>query len=97
MEENSEEKEDVLGLIEEILSKNQNDMEVRLIKHSYKPQVDEQSSDIPRLYVEVDRKIRIEEVCLGTKIDPLVANEIATWLYETDRVHKVSVSKRHYR
>lgn len=73
------------------------EQELRLIKHSYEPQVDEQSSDIPRLYVEVDRKIRIEEVCLGTKIDPLVANEIATWLYETDRVHKVSVSKRHYR
>ncbi len=71
--------------------------EVRMIRSSYTPKIEEQIFQIPRLYVEVERDIQIKEVKLGSKISPSDANEISSWLKKTGRVDVVSRSDKHYK
>lgn len=71
--------------------------EVRMIRSSYTPKIEEQIFQIPRLYVEVERDIQIKEVKLGSKISPSDANEISSWLKKTGRVDVVSRSNKHYK
>lgn len=57
--------------------------------------LDETSHTIPRLYTEINKDIRLEEVCLGPNIQN--GETIEAWLYATHRVNKVTRSARHYR
>lgn len=71
--------------------------EVRMIHHSYEPKIDEENFEVPRLYIEVDRDIQIEEVKLGSKVGESQANEIVAWLTKTKRVANITKSGRHYK
>lgn len=71
--------------------------EVRMIHHSYEPKIDEENFEVPRLYIEVDRDIQIEEIKLGPKVGESQANEIVTWLSKTKRVANITKSGRHYK
>ncbi len=71
--------------------------EVRMIRCSYEPKIEEQIFQIPRLYVEVERDIQIKEVKLGSKISPSDANEIFSWLKKSGKVDVVSRSSKHYK
>ncbi len=70
--------------------------EVRMLHYSYEPELETENHDIPRLYVNVDRDIRIKEVKLGPKISEFETNEIVSWLSKTGRVGCITKSGRHY-
>lgn len=57
--------------------------------------LDEKGSEIPSLYAEIDKEIRLEEVRLGPNVQN--GGKIEAWLYATHRVNKVTRSARHYR
>lgn len=71
--------------------------EVRMTYCSYQPKVDEQNFKVPRLFVEVERDIQIEEVELGSKIPPAEADALVSWLGKTGKVENITKSKRHYK
>lgn len=71
--------------------------EVRMFHYTYEPKIDTASFAIPRLYVEVDRRIQIKEVKLGSKISEAQANEIVSWLTKTNTVERITKSERHYK
>ncbi len=71
--------------------------EVRMQYCSYEPEIQMEGFDVPRLYVEVDRDIRIREVKLGPKIDEPQVNEIVSWLTKTKKVERITRSGRHYK
>ncbi len=71
--------------------------EVRMFHYSYEPRMDMENFEVPRLYVEVDRKIRIKEVKLGSKISESQTNEIVSWLTKTNAVERITKSERHYK
>lgn len=71
--------------------------EVRMLHYSYEPELETENFDIPRLYVNVDRDIRIKEVKLGPKISEFETNEIVSWLSKTGRVGCITKSGRHYK
>lgn len=84
------------------LFKNQeyeHEKELRLVRYSLHPEVDEYTKkfDVPRLFVEVGKDIRLKEVCLGSKVDPFKEEELVTWLYYTGKVENVTKSQRHFR
>lgn len=70
------------------------EQEMRMVSYSYKPKTDEKF-DIPRLYTEVKRKIRIKEVMLGAEISQEETEQIVSWLYATGKVEKVTKSEKH--
>lgn len=72
------------------------EQEMRMVRYSYEPAFEEKF-DIPRMYVEVERDIRIKEVMLGPKISPEKTDEIVAWLYSTGKVEKVTKSEKHFR
>ena len=71
--------------------------EIRMFHYSYEPQIDTKNFVIPRLYVDVDRRIQIKEVKLGSKISEAQANEIVSWLTKTNAVERITKSQRHYK
>lgn len=70
--------------------------EVRMQHFSNDPML-EYGCAIPKLYVNVERDIQIEEVTLGSKVSESDAKELAAWLYKTGKVKHVTKSMRHYR
>lgn len=72
------------------------EQEMRLVRYSYKPKFEEKF-EVPRMYVEVDREIRIKEVMLGPKMSQETTDEIVAWLYSTEKVEKVTKSAIHFR
>lgn len=71
--------------------------EIRMFHYTYEPKIDTQNFSIPRLYVEVDRRIQIKEVKLGSKISESQVNEIVSWLTKTQAVEHITKSERHYK
>lgn len=71
-----------------------NEKEYRVMKLSDKPLIDE-TPKIPRLYIEIDRDIELEEVILGPKVTN--GYQIVPWLKETKKVKSIKKSKRNYR
>ncbi len=78
-------------------SEYSHEKEVRMIHHCFEPKIDLDNFDVPRLYVEVDKDIQIEKVQLGPKIEASQANEIVTWLTNTQKVAHITKSGRHYK
>lgn len=71
--------------------------EIRMFHYSYEPKIDTRNFAVPRLYVDVERRIQIKEVKLGSKISEAEANEIVSWLTKTNAVGKITKSDRHYK
>ena len=73
--------------------------ELRLIRCSYDPKIDENTFEIPRLYIDVDKEISIEETRLGPKYSDAEVDEIVSWIHAKGegKVKKVTRSERHYR
>lgn len=71
--------------------------ELRLIRCSYNPKIDFSGFEIPRLYIDIEKEIRIAEVKLGSKYSTEEANEIVSWLHAKSNVKKITHSERHYR
>ncbi|MCC8051172.1 MAG: tetratricopeptide repeat protein [Clostridiales bacterium] len=71
--------------------------EIRAVRYETKAKVDWTSFEVPRLYVDVDRDIYMNEVQLGPRVDPVEADRISAWLQTTEKVHSVVRSERHYR
>lgn len=78
-------------------SEYENEGELRVVQYSNEPKIEEEAFPIPRLYIEVERDVRAEEVCLGSKNSTSQIEELVPWLYATKKVEKVSKSKRNYR
>lgn len=78
-------------------SEYSHEKEVRMLHYSYEPKFDTENFDVPRLYVEMDRDIRIKEVKLGSKISDPQVNEIVSWLTKTGKVECITKSGRHYK
>lgn len=78
-------------------SEYSHEKEVRMLHYSYEPKIDAENFDVPRLYVEVERDIRIKEVKLGSKISDPQINEIVSWLTKTGKVERITKSERHYK
>lgn len=69
--------------------------EVRVIIHAEDAQIKlDDASTIPRLYVEIQKKLTYKEIILGSKIDKPV--EIAPFLLHSGMVKKVTKSGIHY-
>ena len=71
--------------------------EIRMFHYSYEPKFDTENFDIPRLYVEMERDIRIKEIKLGSKLSDPQINEIVSWLNKTGKVECITKSERHYK
>ena len=78
-------------------SEYSHEREVRMLHYSYEPKFDTENFDVPRLYVEMERDIRIKEVKLGSKISDSQINEIVSWLTKTGKVECITKSGRHYK
>ncbi|WP_455682951.1 tetratricopeptide repeat protein [Thomasclavelia sp.] len=100
---NKEDKEEIYNIVKNMfneiryLFKGQeykNEKEYRVMKLSDKPLIDE-TPKIPRLYIEIDRDIELEEVILGPKVTN--GYQIVPWLKETKKVKSIKKSKRNYR
>lgn len=71
----------------------QYEKESRLIRSSYLPMIDETTSDIPKLYIEVERDINGLEIILGEKQDRQTMKDLMLWLNHTGRVSKIEEGK----
>lgn len=71
--------------------------EIRMLHYSYKPKMETENFSIPRLYVDVERDIRIKEIKLGPKISEFKTNELVSWLSKTGNVESITKSGRHYK
>lgn len=101
---NDELKEIIQNILDQIrfLFKDKNyehEKELRLIKFENNGKVkytgDNEGFIVPHVYIDMDRKLEVEEVILGPKVkNPM---EIATYLYYTGNVEKVSKSKIKYK
>ena len=69
--------------------------ELRLIKYSESPLLDNDSWIVPQLYVEVEKPLEYEQVILGPKVEQV--NRIIPYLIYTGKVKKVKKSKIKYR
>jgi tetratricopeptide (TPR) repeat protein len=72
--------------------------EVRLIKFmangDWKLTEEQEGWRVPHVYIEVDRELKFKEVILGPKVQNVA--EIATYLYYTEKVPKITKSKIKY-
>ena len=71
------------------------EQELRVIKFSDKPEVDDNCGDVPRLYLKFDRDIEFERAVLGPRIGE--AKDIAQYLYHSGKVKGIINSKIPYR
>lgn len=74
----------------------EHERELRMIQYSRWPEIEEESFEIPRLFVEVEKEIHMKNVCLGKRITRQESNGIVSWLYKTGKVENVKGSERHY-
>ncbi len=73
------------------------EQEIRMCHYSKEYHLETAHSDIPRLYIELDQEVRLEEVVLGPKVNPYEEAQLRTWLRNTGKVDQVKHSERHYR
>lgn len=66
--------------------------ELRLIRSSRFPRIDEENVDAPKLYIDVERDIDNLEVTLGKKIESEKAKNLSIWLNRTGKVRKVEIA-----
>lgn len=66
--------------------------ELRLIRSSRFPRIDEENIDAPKLYIDVERDIDNLEVTLGKKIESEKAKNLSIWLNRTGKVRKVEIA-----
>ena len=52
------------------------------------------SSDVPRVYVDIDRDLEKLTIGLGSRIDDATVDKYVTWLKHTNRVEKVVLAKQ---
>lgn len=64
--------------------------ELRLIRCSRSPKIDETNFDIPKLYIDVERDISNLEITLGEKLERSKVKELNVWLNCTGKVRKVN-------
>ncbi|MDD3429332.1 MAG: DUF2971 domain-containing protein [Oscillospiraceae bacterium] len=69
--------------------------ELRLIKYSVTPLVDDKSWIVPQLYVEIEKSLEYKQVILGPKV--LQENRIMPYLFFSGKVKEVKKSKTQYR
>ena len=69
------------------------EQELRLIRCSHFPRIDEESFKIPRLYIDVDREINHLEVTLGGKLERQKVKDLHVWLSHTGKVERVSIEE----
>lgn len=72
------------------------EQELRIIKWSAEPKCDEglRSREIPFLYIDLEKPIRLKEVLLGPKVSK--PTDVAPYLYYTDKVDNVTQSSIKY-
>lgn len=66
--------------------------ELRLIRSSRFPRIDEENADAPKLYIDVERDIDNIEITLGKKIESEKAKNLSIWLNRTGKVRKVEIA-----
>lgn len=71
------------------------EQELRLIRYSETPKIDDKSWIVPQLYVEVEKPLEYEKVILGPKVTQ--PNRIIPYLLYTGKVKSVEKSKIKYR
>ena len=69
--------------------------ELRLIRYSETPQIDENSWIVPQLYVEVKKPLEYEKIILGPKVTQ--SNRIVPYLLYSHKVKAIEKSKITYR
>ncbi|MCD8215922.1 MAG: hypothetical protein LUC97_09835 [Clostridiales bacterium] len=70
--------------------------EIRAVKYSYEPNLDEKSFLVPRLYVEVDKNVFMNRVIIGPRVDKILKEKLKYWLNTTNKVTNVEESKCNY-
>lgn len=71
--------------------------EIRIVHYSKEYLIDAPENKMPRLYIELNRDVQIEQVTLGPKVNSYDESELITWLSQTERVKYIQRSERHYR
>lgn len=66
--------------------------ELRLIQCSHKPDIDNINFQIPRLYINVERKIENVDVKIGSKLENQQRKDLYVWLKNTKRVNRIDAS-----
>ncbi|WMJ22963.1 DUF2971 domain-containing protein [Paludicola sp. MB14-C6] len=89
----------ILGTLDQVRflfkdSSYEHEKELRIVKFSKQPKLDDTSS-VPKLYIDIDKKIEYKEVILGPKVAR--PSEIAPYIYHTGRVESVTRSAIQYR
>ena len=64
--------------------------ELRLIRCSRSPKIDEDNFKIPRLYIGVERDIDNLEVTLGRKLEKQKVKDFNVWLRCTGKVKRIN-------
>lgn len=67
--------------------------ELRLVHCSHNPQIDDENFTIPRLYIEVDKKIDNISVQLGAKLSKEEIAKAVPWLNGTGKVLGITKSR----
>lgn len=67
--------------------------ELRFVRCSQKPMIDEVNFTIPRLYIEVHRKIENLEVRIGSKMEKQEIKDTFVWLKNSGKVKNIQVSR----
>ena len=70
--------------------------ELRLIRVSHKCKIDDKNFLIPRLYIDVERKIENLNILLGGKLTNQQINNLSVWLENSGKVNKLEVSELNY-
>jgi len=101
---NEEDKKNIEVIVNDILDQvkflfkdkaYEHEQELRVIKFSDKPEVDDNYGEVPKLYLKFDRDIEFERAVLGPRIGE--AKYIAQYLYHSEKVKEVSYSDIEYR
>lgn len=69
--------------------------ELRLIRYSEKPQVNNEAWVVPQLFVEVEKPLEYSQIILGPKVEQ--TNRITPYLIHTGKVKEVKKSQIEYR
>lgn len=66
--------------------------ELRLIRCSHHPKVDNENFEIPRLYIDVERNIENLDIKIGSKLENQQIKDLYVWLKNTGKVKHIEVS-----
>ncbi len=67
--------------------------EVRVVHTTEDSNVDD-SFDVPRVYINLDREIKKLTVRLGSRIDDAKVDQLVTWLKSSPHIEKVKLAER---